>query len=590
MALASAALALACGGGEDGASRAGSVAAREATPGAYNVVVVLSDALRAANLPIYGYPRETAPGLGELAAESVVFERHLASFPGTPVSVSQMQTGRLMPPLLMDYSPALAPVDAVADDHLVLPRELRHAGYQTGIVTSHPWFNARARLLDHFDSRALVAPREGEAYASFEELMAPAEAFLDGAAEPFYLYVHSMDTHGPFRFHPGFDGYRDAPGWPPVYGAYDSEILYTDHWFGRLVDSLRRRGVLDRTVLVFTSDHGEELGELGPEYWNRSHGYTVRRVQLHVPLLVRLPEGRSGGRRIAAPSSHLDLAPTLLGLARAGVALDGFRLDGRDLSGWLAGGPPAGGHDHPLHAYGARHWGLYLGDLELHYDQWEDRFRLARTEPHRFNYPLSVPLDDPATERRLARELGRAYRERTRERMALPPNPDLPATSAIGVPTTRVAGAAPTYLLDPTDGLWGQNLSLRLEAGPEERPGPVTLVTPWVPGDYRISIRLARTSAPQSGRLELANRFRLRFPGTRGGALEVDGAALDEDDLVDLGVHRLGRSFLVEVSEPEGGAAILGFVLERVGGDGPAADEALSEELEERLRALGYVD
>lgn len=586
LAASTACLGLLLGGG------CGNPSERGAPPVGYNVVVVLSDALRAANLPLYGYPRETAPRLGELAAESVVFERHLANFPGTPVSVSQMQTGRLIPPLLMDYSPALAPVAALEEDLLVLPEVLRGAGYRTGIVTSHPWFNARARLLDHFDRQAVVEPREGEAYASFEELLPPAEAFLDEAPEPFFLYLHSMDTHGPFRFHPGFDAYRDAPGWPPVYGAYDSEILYTDHGFGRLVDSLRSRGLLDRTVLVFTSDHGEELGEMGPEYWNRSHGYTVRRVQLHVPLVVRLPEGRSGGRRIAAPTSHLDLAPTLLRLARPGASLGGFRLDGRDLSGQVTGTAQAGEPEDPQVAYGARYWGLYRGRLELHYDQWEDRYRLKRTETPRFNYPMSVPVEDPEAERRLVRELGRVHRELTRERLALPPNDRLPATNAIGVPTTRLSpeGTAPTYALDPEDGRWGQNLSLRLEAGPRERPAPVTLTTPWVPGEYRVSARVDRTSAPQSGRLALANRFRLRFPGAGGGWLDVDGSDAAESGLVDLGVHRFGRLFTVEVSEPEGGVAILGFVLERVDGGGAAAeDEAFPAELEEQLRALGYV-
>lgn len=577
------ALTLACGQGSKGEAETDG-------PGRYNVVLVLSDALRAANLDLYGYPRETAPRLGELAAESVVFERHLACFPGTPVSVSQMQTGRLIPPLLMDYSPALAPVEALEPHLLVLPRALREAGYRTGIVTSHPWFNARARLLDHFDRQAVVEPREGEAYASFEDLLPPAEAFLDEAPEPFFLYLHSMDTHGPFRFHPGFDGYRDAPGWPPVYGAYDSEILYTDHGLGRLVDSLRRRGLLDRTVLVFTSDHGEELGEMGPEYWNRSHGYTVRRVQLHVPLVVRLPGGRSGGRRISTPTSHLDLAPTLLRLARPGTSLDGYRLDGRDLSDWLTGKGAAAGSDDLQVAYGARYWALFQGDLELHYDQWEDGYRLKRTETPRFNYPMSVPVDEPEAERRLVRELGRIQRERTRERLALPPNDHLPATNVIGVPTTRLSPVetAPTYALDPDDGRWGQNLSLRLEAGPEERPAPVTLTTPWAPGEYRISVRLDRASAPQSGRLPLANRFRLRFPGAGEAWIAVDGSTAGEDGLVDLGVRRLGRLFTVEVSDPEGGVAILGFVLERVGGEG-TTEEALPEELEDRLRALGYV-
>lgn len=560
--------------------------------GGYNVVFVLSDALRASNLELYGYPRPTTSHLDALAAEGIVFERHLAGSPGTPISVSQIMTGRFMPPLLMDFSLALAPVKDVSPDLLVLPRVLRESGYRTGIVTSHPWFNARARLLAAFDRQALVPPPPGEAYASFEHLLAPAEAFLDGGPEPFFLYLHAMDTHGPFRFHPGFDVYRGVPDWPEVYGAYDSEILYTDHWFGRLIEALDRRDLLDRTIVVFTSDHGEELGEMGPEYWNRSHGYTLRRVQLHVPLVIRLPEGRAGGRRIAEPTTHLDLAPTLLGLARPGTSLDGFRVDGRDLAERVRGGDPPPGGEPTLYAYGARAWGLYRGDLELHYDQWRDHAQLFRTEAVRFNYPMSVPLDDPATEQRLARELDRVRRARTREHQEMGANPRMPASAPIGVPTllVRADGPPPTYAFDPEDGRWGQNLSLRLEAGPGERPGAVTLGTPWVPGDYRIRVRLAATSAPQSGRLPLANRFQLRFPGSGDAPLAVDGSGAGDDALIDAGVHRLGRTFLVEVSEPEGGVAIVGFVLERLGPATGAEDAPLPADLEERLRALGYVD
>lgn len=574
-----------CGGETaDDASRERSGSAA----GGYNVVVVLSDALRAPNLPFYGYPRETAPVLGALTAESVIFERHLAAYPGTPTSVSQMLTGRLMPPLLMDHSFALAPVHAIEDDLLVLPRVLKAAGYRTGIVTSHPWFNERARVLEFFDRRALVEPRPGEAYAPFEALLEPAERFLDEAPEPFFLYVHSMDTHGPFRFHPGFDGFRGDAAFPEVYNAYDSEILYTDHWFGRLVAGLEERHLTDRTIIVFTSDHGEELGEMGPGFWNRSHGYTVRHVQLHVPLLIRLPEARSGGRTIDAPTSHIDLAPTLLRLARPGASLKPFRLDGRDLVSWISGDVPAEARNRSLFAYTWRYWGLYKGDLELHYDQWEDRFRLLRTVTSNFNYPMSVPVEEAALEGRLARELREVYRRRTRERLELPPRPDPLPLVPIGVPTTLVAsdGPPPTFERDPTDGRWFQDTVLRLEADPREHPGAVTLATPWAAGDYRVWVRLARDTPGKVFR----NRFRIRFPGSGRGVLDMDGSRASDEGLLDAGVHRLGRSFQVEISRPEGGVAIVGFLLEAMDAHAPANPEAFPEDLEERLRALGYVD
>jgi arylsulfatase A-like enzyme len=576
--LATAIALLGCGGGS--------------SPGAdthrpYNLVVFLSDALRASNLELYGYPRVTAPGLTHLAGESVVFDHHLAGFPGTPTSVSQIMTGRLMPPLLMDAAYSRWPVRALTDDLLILPRELRRRGYSTGIVSSHFWFNERARILQFFDHRQIVLPEEGEPYAPYPRLVDPIERMLDdfeAAPEtPFFLYVHSLDTHAPYHVHPPPDSYPPQEGWPRVFDAYDSEITYTDRWLGKVLDDLRRRGLLESTVLVFTSDHGEELGEMGPEYWNRSHGNTIRRVQLHVPLIVRLPGGRRGGERISAPTSHVDLAQTLLGLADPGSdrGLGDLRTDGRDL------GPLIEGRESPeprtLVAYTWRYWGLFEGAHELHYDQWRDRFDLYETQSVNLNYPLSAPLDEPELARRLTRELRPIVNRRTRERIDAPLPAAPPDDAVIGLPTTVIDRTElPSYEHSLDDGRWWLCETRLLEAGPEERPGPVALATAWVPGSYRIRVRLDGDRVEEGWK----NRFRLRI-GEESQAVALSGADADGDGLLDAGVHDLGRLLAVEISAPRGGVAITGFRLTRVGSD--EAGASTDGELEKRLRALGYV-
>ena len=102
-----------CGGGTEPAPR---------DEPRYNLVFVLSDALRAYSLELYGYPRSTAPSLTALAAEGLVFEDHLVSYPATPGSVSQMFTGRFRSPHLMRATFLHAPARALGDDLLVLPR------------------------------------------------------------------------------------------------------------------------------------------------------------------------------------------------------------------------------------------------------------------------------------------------------------------------------------------------------------------------------------------------------------------------------------------------------------------------------------
>lgn len=551
----------------------------------YNLVVFLSDALRASNLELYGYPRVTAPGLTRLADESVVFDHHLAGFPGTPTSVSQIMTGRLMPPLLMDAAYSRWPVRGMTDDLLILPQELRRRGYSTGIVSSHFWFNERARILPFFDQQEIVLPEDGEPYAPYPRLIEPIERMLDRfeaePRKPFFLYVHSLDTHAPYHVHPAPDSYPPQEGWPRVFDAYDSEITYTDHGVARIIDDLRRRGLLESTVLVFTSDHGEELGEMGPEYWNRSHGNTIRRVQLHVPLIIRLPGGRRGGERISAPTSHVDLAQTLLGLADPGQGLGDLRTDGRDL------GPLIEGRESPaprtLVAYTWRYWGLFQGDHELHYDQWRDRFDLRETQAVNLNYPLSAPVDDPDLAGRMTRELRAVVNRRMREAIEAP-LPDAPPKDAvIGLPTTVVDRTElPSYDHSLDDGRWWLCETRLLEAGPEEHPGPVALATAWVPGRYRIRVRLDGDRVKEGWE----NRFGLRV-GEEPRGVELSREEAGDDGLLDAGVHDLGRILALEISAPRGGVAITGFRLTLVGAEG--ASSPTDRALEERLRALGYV-
>jgi arylsulfatase A-like enzyme len=105
---------------------------------------------------------------------------------------------------------------------------------------------------------------------------------------------------------------------------YDAEIVYNDAMFGRAIADLKRRGLYDSTLIIFTSDHGEEFFDHG--YFG--HGHSVYREILHVPLIVKFPYGRNAGTVVDTNVQHVDLVPTILEAARAGGAgkLDGMPL------------------------------------------------------------------------------------------------------------------------------------------------------------------------------------------------------------------------------------------------------------------------
>jgi arylsulfatase A-like enzyme len=577
-----------------------------AGPQKLNVIIVLSDALRAANLPLYGYPRNTTPHLSELARESIVFDTHFAHYPGTSVSVSQIHSGRLMSPLLMSYRYMAVPVRGIPPDLLILPREFHAAGYRTGIVSSHYWLRGNeSPLLRFYDSRAIIEAHGDQSYAAFEDLWPSLTAFLDGTRtddRPFFLYVHALDTHGPATVHPGFEQFQQATDWPEAYNRYDSTILYTDHWVGKLVDELRRRRLLDHTVFVFTADHGEEFNEMGPEHWNSNHGPFARRVLMHVPLLLRLPGDPAPGRRYQGVTRHIDLAPTLLRLAIPGFDLQPYRVDGDDLSGELLhGGTGADTHRLSI-AYTPRYWGIFDRDVEVHYDQWTNTFSpLYRFVRNTRNYPVLEPVDDAALRARLVDQLSHTYEARTREFMELPENTQLPSPTLLGMllPVMGVehdgVSGAPRDLPDgkgsdtanltfenaPDDNRWalGDNL---LECQPTERPAPLTLFTPWVSGTYRVAVLLSSSGRSRG----YENQFQIQFLNDGVGPQQVRGADAT-NNAVDLGIHTLGSKLEIRLSEPHGGVAIDGLRLERINAPQPTVEP--DDGLREHLRALGYV-
>jgi arylsulfatase A-like enzyme len=300
------------------------------------VVLVTFDTTRADHLGCYGNDTVDTPTVDALAAEGVRFERALSAIPITLPSHSTILTGK--------YPPGHGVRDnglfVLAEEQETLAEILKGHGYATGAAVGAFPLVARFGVdqgFDHFDDRlsseglgvlgagALAAPR-----LFFEERRAARvnEAVFDWleavSADPFFLWVHYYDPHQPHEPPPPYD---------QLYAndRYDGEIAYADESLGVLLDRLRSLGVYDRTLVVFTSDHGEGLGEHG----ELTHSYLVYDTTLHVPLIFRLPGGAGGGRVVAEPVRLVDLLPTILDLLELPVP-DG--LDGRSLETALEGG------------------------------------------------------------------------------------------------------------------------------------------------------------------------------------------------------------------------------------------------------------
>jgi hypothetical protein len=296
-----------------------------------------------------------------------------------------------------------------------------------------------------------------------------------------------------------------------------------------------------------------------------------------------VPSDPRPGRAYDGLSSHVDLTPTLLGLAVPDLPLDSYRFDGQDRSGfWLRGDdPPA---DAPVHAFSSRYWGVFTRDRELHHDTWTGTDALFAPIPDAFNYPVPSPVEDPPTLRALALQAATERRRREQEFRALPSLRSGIPRARVGVPTTvdRERGASPTYERRADDDRWTQELWQLLECAPRERPGPIVLKTPWVPGRYRLRVRLDAERLQEGYR----NQFSLEVlgPGSRPRRLRaVPGGPAE----LDAGVHVIGDELVLRIADPAGGVAITGLDLESL--ESPGAGPTVDPELEERLRALGYL-
>jgi arylsulfatase A-like enzyme len=159
---------------------------------------------------------------------------------------------------------------------------------------------------------------------------------------PFYFFLHYMDPHDPYMAPESKEGgyararmeHPDVSLEGPMRDAYIREIEYFDGYLGKFFDGLKERGLYDDTLIIFTSDHGEEFHEHGG-WW---HGFTLYDEQTHVPFMMKLPGGKLAGTVTTDLARHIDIAPTVLQYAglEAATCMPGLPLV--DTAGNLANG------------------------------------------------------------------------------------------------------------------------------------------------------------------------------------------------------------------------------------------------------------
>ncbi len=338
-----------------------------------NVLLITIDTLRRDHLGLYGYARNTSPCIDALATRSVVFEQAVTPIPLTLPAHNSLLTGL--------YPKRHGVLDNARKTFLAprvqtLAERLDRMGYDTAAFVSSAVLAHRSSDIDrgfrYFDDRrpgvlhlpetalelpevrALLRLPRGEIERSernAEWTTLAALRWLSTRRQPFFAWVHYYDPHSryspPEPFNRLFSGNYDGPArgvnWYTtdfetrrriisskddleyMVSQYDGEIAYTDHWFGRLVQEMAARDLMENTVVVVTADHGESLTE--HDYFF-DHSVCLYNTCVLIPMIVRLPGERGAGHHVAQQVRLFDLFPTILELLGENA---GEEIDGRSL-------------------------------------------------------------------------------------------------------------------------------------------------------------------------------------------------------------------------------------------------------------------
>ncbi len=404
------------------------------------VVLITVDTLRADHLSPYG-ARVATPAAARLASDGVLFEDATAPYPLTLPSHLSLLTG------LEPYAHGVRDNRGFRLDPAIptLAQVLAAEGYATAafvssfVVGGQSGADRGFQLYDtDFSSELDNTPEPLERRAGVT--VSAAIDWLGRAASPFLLWVHLYDPHDGYQPpEPFVTRYPDSP--------YAGEVAYADAQIDRLLTALDALGLYERSLIVYTSDHGEGLGDHGEE----THGYFVYQAMVRVPLLVKLPLERDGGRRIAAPVGLADVAPTIL----AALGLDGLpAAQGGDL---LAGNGARDVYSESYYAFLNFGWSalasLRRGDLKYIHAPRPELYDLAVDPGESTNLADSRAEEAAAMSRALRRIVARyPWRETDRDLVSAAEQDKLRALGYLsGSTADRPSGLFSGR--DPKDGL-----------------------------------------------------------------------------------------------------------------------------------------
>jgi len=296
-----------------------------------NLVLIIIDTLRADHLGCYGHDEIETPYIDALAENGVRFENAASHIPFTLPAITSIMSSTLPPTSGVHYNEGFF----VDTKTRTLAEIVSENGYATGAVVASIVLRSVTGISQGFGQYHDRFPPE---YIGYQETVKLIESQLGGvqrradegtdkalavaeemaADSPFFLFVHYFDPHYPMDPPPPFAPRIDPSGIDDprkrLVRLYDGEIEFTDSQVGRLIEGLHDLDLLDKTLIVLTSDHGEGL----QEHRESQHGFFVYDQTIHIPLIFSWPAKLPRRKVCSTLGRHIDIAPTILDILGVG--------------------------------------------------------------------------------------------------------------------------------------------------------------------------------------------------------------------------------------------------------------------------------
>lgn len=297
-----------------------------------NIILISVDSLRPDHLGCYGYFRDTSPNIDCLADDSVLFTNSVSTTTWTlPAHISMLTS------LYPEAHQVLNDRFRLSEKAVVCAEVLKNAGYRTAGFVSGPYLHSRFGYnqgFDLYDDYTIKFSSNEDSHSGITSprLHRRVSSWIErNHAQPFFLFVHYWDVHydytPPQPFDTKFDedyrgnitainferNQRINPHMPKrdlehVLALYDGEIAFTDSYIGKLLDQLKRLVIYDKTMIIFTADHGDEFFEHGV----KGHRKNLFDTTLEVPLCIKFPNNKWAGVQISRQVGIVDIVPTFL--------------------------------------------------------------------------------------------------------------------------------------------------------------------------------------------------------------------------------------------------------------------------------------